>query len=354
MRLLDVGCGWGGMVVARRRSTTACARSASRCRSARPSSPTKRVAEAGLTDRVEIRLQDYRDVHDGPFDAISSIGMFEHVGRAQLREYFDRLHELLPPERPAAEPRDQPTRLPAARHAARSHERRPPRRRRGRFAYHVEDPQRLHGPLRVPRRRAARGRRRRVDAAARRGFEVRHVESLREHYALTLRHWVRQPRGELGRRGRRGRRRRARVWRLYMAASAPRLRAQRPQIHQVLAVRTDGGRSGMPLAPDLLISRSAHEDVLAGQAVVAALPDADAVDAHAVLTVRRVEGADEPVIGPNGSAAATSGGCAFAVRAPANTPSMYTWAAIGSLVSGSSTQPLTRSAPALGLEALST
>src|SRR6185436_16396794 len=57
----------------------------------------KRVAEAGLADRIEIRLQDYRDVTDGPFDAISSIGMFEHVGLTQLRRYFDVLHGLLSP-----------------------------------------------------------------------------------------------------------------------------------------------------------------------------------------------------------------------------------------------------------------
>src|SRR5436305_1897241 len=58
----------------------------------------KRVAEAGLGDVVEIRLQDYRDVTDGPYDAISSIGMFEHVGLSQVKEYFDRCHALLRPQ----------------------------------------------------------------------------------------------------------------------------------------------------------------------------------------------------------------------------------------------------------------
>src|SRR4029453_7516655 len=55
----------------------------------------KAVAEAGLVDRIEIRYQDYRDIADGPFDAISSIGMFEHVGLSQLEEYFRRLKGLL-------------------------------------------------------------------------------------------------------------------------------------------------------------------------------------------------------------------------------------------------------------------
>ena len=81
------------------------------------------------------------------------------------------------------------------------------------------------------------------------GFEVRHVESLREHYALTLRAWVRNLEAawddavaEVGRG-------RARVWRLYMAASALNFEAGRTQVHQVLAVRSDGGRSGLPLRP---------------------------------------------------------------------------------------------------------
>jgi cyclopropane-fatty-acyl-phospholipid synthase len=78
-------------------------------------------------------------------------------------------------------------------------------------------------------------------------FEVRHVESLREHYALTLRAWVanleanwEEAVAEVGAA-------RARVWRLYMAASALNFEAGRTQVHQVLAVRADRGRSGMPL-----------------------------------------------------------------------------------------------------------
>ena len=81
MRLLDVGCGWGGMVLhaARHHGVEAVGVTLSR---EQAEWGRKAVAEAGLADRVQIREQDYRDVRDGPFDAISSIGMFEHVGSA--------------------------------------------------------------------------------------------------------------------------------------------------------------------------------------------------------------------------------------------------------------------------------
>jgi cyclopropane-fatty-acyl-phospholipid synthase len=96
MRLLDVGCGWGSLALhAAARygsSVTGVTISAAQAELA-----TRRVAEAGLSERVEIRLQDYREVVDGPFDAIASIGMAEHVGLAQLPLYAARLHVLLRP-----------------------------------------------------------------------------------------------------------------------------------------------------------------------------------------------------------------------------------------------------------------
>ena len=96
MRFLDVGCGWGGMVLhaaqhhgVRAVGVTVAARQVDLA--------SKRVAEAGFADRAEIRNQDYRFIDDGPYDAISSIGMFEHVGEAKLSEYFGRLYSLLRP-----------------------------------------------------------------------------------------------------------------------------------------------------------------------------------------------------------------------------------------------------------------
>ena len=88
-----------------------------------------------------------------------------------------------------------------------------------------------------------------VSAIQRSGLEVRHVESLREHYALTLRAWVSNLErswdaavAEVGLA-------RARIWRLYMAGAALNFDAGRTQVHQVLAVRADAGRSGLPLRP---------------------------------------------------------------------------------------------------------
>ena len=226
MRLLDVGCGWGGMVLhaAANHGVRAVGVTLSRRQA---EWAEKAVAEAGLADRVEIRHQDYRDVRDGPFDAISSIGMFEHVGLSQLRVYSGGLRRL----------------LRAGGRLLNHGVARPPNAGRTRFQpnsfidrYVFPDGE-LHEVGSV------------VSTMQGTGFEVRHVESLREHYALTLRAWVPnleaswdEAVAEVGPG-------RARVWRLYMAASALNFEAGRTQVHQVLAVRSDGGRSGLPLRP---------------------------------------------------------------------------------------------------------
>ena len=226
MRLLDVGCGWGGMVLhaARHHGVSAVGITLSR---AQADLASKRVADAGVADRVEIRIQDYRDVDDGPFDAISSIGMFEHVGEVRLAEYLERLHALL---RPGSRLLNHGISRPAGEKARFE--------RRGFVNRYVFPDGELHEVGAV------------VSAIQRAGFEGRHMESLREHYARTLRAWVANLEGawddavaEVGEA-------RARVWRLYMAGSALNFEANRTSIHQVLAVRPDGGRSGMGLRPD--------------------------------------------------------------------------------------------------------
>jgi cyclopropane-fatty-acyl-phospholipid synthase len=226
MRLLDVGCGWGGMVVhaARHHGVQAVGVTLS---PRQAELAEKRVGEAGLTGQVEIRVQDYREVTDGPYDAISSIGMFEHVGEAKLAEYFDRLRSLLGPggrllNHGISRPAGQKARL----------------ERRSFINRYVFPDGELHEVGRV------------ISVVQGAGFEVRHVETLREHYALTLRRWVANLEDNWDAAVEEVGEARARVWRLYMAGSAINFESGRSQIHQVLAVpHADDGRSGLPLRP---------------------------------------------------------------------------------------------------------
>ncbi|MFG3659613.1 class I SAM-dependent methyltransferase [Streptomyces sp. NPDC047706] len=224
-RLLDVGCGWGSMAVHAARehgvSVVGITLSQEQAVYAR-----KRVAGEGLTDRVEIRVQDYRDVVDGPYDAISSIGMAEHVGSERYLEYARALHALL---------------KPGGRLLNHQIARRP---QRDETTYRVDPfidayvfPDGELAPVGTT-----------VTQLERAGFEVRDVESIREHYAHTLRRWVARLEADWDRAVRLTSPGRARVWRLYMAASALAFERNRIGVNQVLAVRTpDSGASGMPL-----------------------------------------------------------------------------------------------------------
>jgi cyclopropane-fatty-acyl-phospholipid synthase len=225
MRLLDVGCGSGGMVLhaAQHHGVRAVGITVS---SRQADLAAKRVADAGLADRVDIRLQDYRDVSDGPYDAISSIGMFEHVGLVQLRTYFARLFALLP---------DGGRLLNHA--IARPPGDRPRFARASFIDRYVFPDGELHEVGSV------------VSGMQHEGFEVRHLENLREHYALTLRRWVANLEANWDAAVNEAGVARARVWRLYMAGSALNFEAGRTQIHQTLAVRAGGGASGLPLRP---------------------------------------------------------------------------------------------------------
>ena len=229
MRLLDVGCGWGGMVLhaAQHHGVRAVGVTIS---SRQVDLATKRVADAGLVGDVEIRNQDYRDIADGPYDAISSIGMFEHVGESRLAEYFSRLYELLPPggrllNHGISRPPSTGSKV-TARFS-----------RRGFIERYVFPDGELHEVGRV------------VSVIQEAGFEVRHVESLREHYARTLRHWVANLEAHWDEAVELVGQARARIWRLYMAGSAVNFEADRTQIHQVLAVKPDDGVSRMPWRP---------------------------------------------------------------------------------------------------------
>ncbi|MDH4143806.1 MAG: cyclopropane-fatty-acyl-phospholipid synthase family protein [Acidimicrobiia bacterium] len=235
-RLLDVGCGWGSLVIhaARRYGVAAVGVTVSK---EQADYARDRVRAAGLEDQVEIRLQDYRDVEDAPFDAISSVGMFEHVGEARTAEYLGHLRDLLGPggrllNHAISRPRPGRARID----------------KRGFMNRYVFPDGELLEVGTV------------VSAAQRHGLEVRHVESLREHYAQTLRAWGHNLAvnwdaavSEVGEA-------RARVWRLYLAASAVNFETNGVSVHQVLTVRpTVQGRSGMPLRPDWEVAPAASE-----------------------------------------------------------------------------------------------
>ncbi len=232
-RVLDVGCGWGGFVIHAAREYGVHAVGITLSREQAAWARTRVLAE-GLQDLVQIRLQDYREVNDGPYDAIASIGMAEHVGLAQLPVYATDLHTLLAPggrllnhaisRRPGP-----PNRL--------SEERRS-------FVYRYVFPDGELEPMATM-----------VDALESAGFEVRDVQSLREHYALTLQAWVTNLEREWDRALELAGSGRTRVWWLYMAGSALQFQFNRIGVNQVLAVKpAPGGVSGMPLTRAELLS----------------------------------------------------------------------------------------------------
>lgn len=222
MRLLDVGCGWGSLVVhaAREHGVKAVGVTLSK---EQAEYGRKRVVDAGVSDDVEIRVQDWRDVDDEPFDAIASVGMAEHLGAEKWAEYAARLRSLL---------------VPGGRLLNHQIVRKPGPRRAGRTfidAYVFPDGELL--PLGDV-----------VSALEEANLEVRDVESLREHYARTLRRWVANLDRAWARAVALAGAGRARVWQLYMTGSALSFDAGRISVAQVLAVRPHAdGASSIPL-----------------------------------------------------------------------------------------------------------
>ncbi|MET0458561.1 MAG: cyclopropane-fatty-acyl-phospholipid synthase family protein, partial [Ilumatobacteraceae bacterium] len=220
-RLLDVGCGWGSMAIhaATHHDVSVVGITISEAQAALA---RERVAAAGVADRVEIRLQDYRLLAGEQFDAISSIGMSEHVGEKQLARYFDVLHAAL---------------LPQGRllnHAISSTGGSKLGRTSFMGRYVFPDGELIDvGET--------------VLAMERAGFEVRDVESLREHYAQTLRAWIANLESNWDEAVSLVGVARARIWRLYMAGSVVGFTDGGIAIHQVLGVvPTADGASGMP------------------------------------------------------------------------------------------------------------
>ena len=232
MRLLDVGCGWGGLALHAAReygvNVVGITLSAEQADYAR-----KQVAEAGLTAHVEIRVQDYRDVDDGPFDAISSVGMAEHVGSGPYGEYAAILYRLL---RPGGRLLNHQI---AAIHPGTAG-----RKKRRSFIDSYVFPDGELAPLGTT-----------VSVLEEAGFEVRDVQALREHYGRTLRAWVLNLESDWPTAVKLTGRGRARVWRLYMAASALAFEHGRIGVNQVLAVkaRRDGASDLPPTRAAFLV-----------------------------------------------------------------------------------------------------
>lgn len=258
MRFLDVGCGWAALLIhaAQHYGVTAVGVTLSAQQRA---FGTARVAELGLRDRVEIRLQDYREIADRPFDAVSSIEMGEHVGEDNYPGYAARLHELLRPQGRLL--LQQMSRGAAGANTAPGG---------GEFMQRYVAPDMFMRPL---------GSTLNLLEAA--GLEVADVHSLREQYAWTVRPWLhtlQERRAEavalIGEE-------RWRVWLLYLAGAALAFEENRMGVHQVLAVRPDAvGRSGLPRARrDVLGVDPAADRATAdvpGTAGAAACPDGTA------------------------------------------------------------------------------
>src|ERR1700722_19302842 len=231
-RLLDVGCGWGGLVL--RASQRFGAHVLGITLSPRQlEEARRRVEDAGVRDRARVELRDYRDLRGERFDKIVSIGMFEHVGRAKLPEYFRTVYRAL---RPGG----------LFLNTGISHQ---DPRSSGKVTGFIEHFIFPDGEL-VPISEA-------LSISERAGFEVRDVESLREHYMRTTREWVTNlernraaavaAAGEVT----------YRLWRLYLAGSAQGFRSGRIAIYQSLLAR--------PLAGGLVELPATRRDLYAGE-----------------------------------------------------------------------------------------
>jgi cyclopropane-fatty-acyl-phospholipid synthase len=235
MRLLDVGCGWGGMVMhaAREHGVQALGVTLSRQQA---EWAQKRIADDGLSKLAEVRHLDYRDVPEGEFDAVSSIGLTEHIGARELPLYFRRLRAKL---RPGGRLLNHSITRPTNKE--------PFTRPRGFINRYVFPDGELMGVGRI------------ASVMQDNGFEIRHEENIREHYIRTLAAWGRNLDAHWNDAVREVGSGRARVWRIYMAGCRLGFDRRDIELHQILGVNTAAGRSGMPLRPAWERPRGADE-----------------------------------------------------------------------------------------------
>jgi cyclopropane-fatty-acyl-phospholipid synthase len=211
-RVLDVGCGWGSFVIhaASRHGVKAVGITLSEHQA---ELARERAREAGVADQVEFRVADYREVSDGPFDAIASIGMVEHVGEEQIDVYARRLERLLAPggrllNHGIAKLKDLDT------------------PDEGAFSERFVFPDGVPLPLsRV------------IAALERTGLATTHVEGLQSDYATTVTHWIERFDARWDEAVRLAGIERARIWRLYLRAARQGFDTGWASVYQVLAHR---------------------------------------------------------------------------------------------------------------------
>ena len=214
-RVLDVGCGWGSfaMHAAANHDVSVVGITLSEPQAALA---RERAAERGLSERVDIRVMDYREVADEPFDAVASIGMVEHVGSGQIDVYAKQVARLVKPGRRVMNHGIARLRVgdPEA----------------GAFSERYVFPD--AAPLHLSRIQTA---------MERAGLETEHVEGLRSDYAETLRHWARNLDDNLDEAIRLAGEERVRVWRLYLRAARRGFESGFTSVYQVRCSRPDSG-----------------------------------------------------------------------------------------------------------------
>jgi cyclopropane-fatty-acyl-phospholipid synthase len=225
-RLLDIGCGWGGLIVHAARNYGVQAHGITLSQP-QADLANERIRQAGLDNRCRIEVRDYRDLNEpGFYNKLVSIGMFEHVSEAMLSAYFKQAWRLL---RPGGVFLNHGIARSEARSGA------PTAHCGPSFTDRYIFPDNKFAPISTTTR-----------VAEENGFEARDVENLREHYALTLRHWARRLEARHDEVCRLIDEATYRAWRL-MCAAAWGFQTGRLNLYQSLLVKTDEGDSGLPL-----------------------------------------------------------------------------------------------------------
>jgi cyclopropane-fatty-acyl-phospholipid synthase len=222
--LLDVGCGWGALVIHAAKTYGVRAHGIT-LSSKQLAIARQRIAQAGLEDRVSVELRDYRDLKgEALYDKVASIGMFEHVGLKNLPTYFSTVHRLLKPRGLFLNH--------GITHQAEGWKRNLSTEFINRYVFPDGQLDTVSNVQRVMERA---------------DFEVDDVEALRPHYALTLRHWVQRLEQNRMRALQFVSESTYRVWRLYMSACALQFEAGDIGIYQILAGKRAAGIPAVPL-----------------------------------------------------------------------------------------------------------